>query len=131
MVCTSCGGKESPELVQLVHHYYSRINYKTRAELLAHYSKKSPTQFIQFDGFDDLQPDSVVTVDPDGHSLFSTKTWELMNSSRIRILIKPGASEESVKTLLRKMVDWVERSLPGYQQNLRTRLDSDSEDTPF
>jgi hypothetical protein len=89
IVCTSCARKESPELEQIVHHYHSRINYKTRSELLAHYGERVPNLFIQFDGVYDWPPEYNMPADKDVYTLTSNLTWELMYGALIRILIKP------------------------------------------
>jgi hypothetical protein len=132
MVCTNCGEKESSELAYLVRHLLSKIKYQTKEQLLAHYKERNPTQFIQFDGFDDLQPDDVMTVDEDGHSFFSRKTWELMHGSTVRLLVKPAASKETVLSLLHKIIKWIDRDFESYsQQELKIAGNSDNRGIPF
>jgi hypothetical protein len=132
MVCISCAEKESPELGYSVHLFYRAINYQTKEKLLAHYSKKRPSQFIQFDGFDDQRPDDYTSVDKDGHSLSSNITWELMRGSTVRVLVKPGISKETVISLLAKIIRWIDSAFQDYLlQELKTAVDSDNEDTPF
>jgi hypothetical protein len=132
MVCIGCAEKEAPKLAYLVHHFYSAIGYQSKEMLLAHYSTKPPTDFIQYDGFHGQQPDSVLKADADGHYLSSGKTWELMHGSTVRVLVTPGVSKDTVISLLHKIIKRIDRNFEAYsQQELKMAVDSDNEDSPF
>jgi hypothetical protein len=80
-------------------------------ELLAHYAKRKPKAFHQFDGFcGEKYFDDVIHPDADGHALMCGVTWELMCGASVRVLIPVGeTSATDAAAMLRKIADWVER----------------------
>lgn len=81
---------------------------KTKKELLNHYATREPKEFYQFDGFD--EPTGVVddAPDDDGDELWCRRTYELMCSATVRILIPVGTSKKDAVRILRKLTAWVE-----------------------
>jgi hypothetical protein len=80
----------------------------TKDELLDKYSRYSePKAFIQFDGFD--WPEDSMSDPETGLALFHGETYELMRGAHVRILIDPSADRDIVRSILRKLADWIER----------------------
>ncbi len=95
------------------------IEDRNRKEsLLKHYAKKEPTQFYQFDSYCNYLP-------PDqGDELDMCKTWELMNGSSVRVLIRTGISEKEAIRLLLKIIEWI--TSVGFED-----LEREKEDVPM
>lgn len=91
---------------------------KLKAELLEHYSGKTPNLFRQFDAWAHIEEgDYVFTPDRDGDCVFSLDTFELMTTCpSVRVLIPKGfehsmsaspATREDVLRLLDKVRAWI------------------------
>ena len=91
-------------------------NNMSKDELLEHYSKKAPSDFIQYDGHCDLPPDGqTIEVDQDGHSFFMRHTQELMTGATVRILIQLKTPKEVTIQMLDKMRQWIAED-PYYEK---------------
>ena len=80
----------------------------TKRQLLDHYESRQPNQFFQIDAFDDLEETEEVKPDPDGHTIYSCETYELMAGSTVRVLVRPGTPKDTVLKLLEKIRDQIE-----------------------
>lgn len=83
------------------------FNEMSKDELLEHYSKKMPGDFIQYDGHCDLPADDHIEVDETGHSFFTRHTRELMDGATVRVLIRLGTPKDTALQLLSKITEWV------------------------
>ena len=79
-----------------------------KAELLEKYAGKEPSTFLQYDGFADVEPDSMMRPDNDGDDIFLGTTQELMTGlPSVRILITAGTSRKTALRLLKKLRRWL------------------------
>jgi hypothetical protein len=99
------------ELVKAVRDMHAKHSLKH--QLLEHYARKEPKNFIQFDGFSEVgEGDFVMQPDADGDWICGCPPRaELMEGTDVRILISEGASRAVVCRLLRKMLPFVEEYL--------------------
>jgi hypothetical protein len=80
------------------------MNRPTKDQLLAHYAKRQPKRFTQIDGFTEVLPYEVLAGDPDGHSVSTGETFELMSGAyAIRLLITEGTEKVQALALLDKI----------------------------
>jgi hypothetical protein len=86
------------------------MKMKTKDELLAHYAKREPKQFVQYDGWADCEGDAVLdSGDGSGYGMATGITHELMRGSNVvRVLIPPDTAPADAVTLLRRIADWIE-----------------------
>ena len=91
-------------------------NNMSKDELIEHYSKKAPNDFIQYDGHCDLPPDGhFIDVDQDGYLFSSRHTQELMEGATVRILIRLKTPKEVALKMLDKMRQWITED-PYYEK---------------
>jgi hypothetical protein len=94
--------------------FYGSGNQDLKKELLEHYNKSEPKEFIQLDAFD-VGPNyndgiGFIVSGPEGIALTGGGTVELMKSDvDVRALINPQASQETVLKSLDELRDWVKR----------------------
>lgn len=106
-------------------------NSKIRA--LAEAADKPLKRLIQFDGFRDVQGDSVMHPDADGDTVFGYMETHELNKSidetmPVRVFVHPGARTEDVLRLLSKISAWIERDSKGGTVDALT---DGPEDLPF
>lgn len=78
----------------------------TKDALIEKYQAREPKRFFQFDGYGNFAGDC--HADSDGHGMFGTVTWELMQGSTVRVLVDPTASKDEVLAMLGKITRWIE-----------------------
>jgi len=90
---------------------------KTTGELLNHYAKREPKEFLQIDGWygGKWVGDSVIATDKNGYSMTGGATVELMIGADVRILIDPSTPASEAVVLLQKAIDWLNRGPALYQ----------------
>ena len=84
---------------------------KTTGELLNHYAKREPKEFLQLDGWygGKWAGDSIVATDENGYSGTGRITVELMIGADVRVLIDPSTPASEAIALLEQAVDWLKR----------------------
>lgn len=77
----------------------------TRDELLAHYARREPVAFMQFDGFSGVPLEDVTTPDQEGDAVMAGETFELMSGAyAVRVLISRGTDAPTAERLLTKIL---------------------------
>ena len=81
-----------------------------KGDLLEHYAGREPTQFVQYDGFAEVQEvTGIFNPDKDGDTLFNGDTWELMHGAGVRLLIDPELGRADILRLLAKISKRIKR----------------------
>jgi len=74
-----------------------------KLRLLEKYMSREPRQFLQFDGFCNVEGDSHLLPDECGDCFSGSVTTELMHGSDVRVLIIPGTTRKTALRLLSKI----------------------------
>ena len=81
-----------------------------KGELLAHYARRKPYQYLQLDGFTGIPVEDVMCGDDDGYAVCMTQTWELRTGNiPVRVHVLAGTSKADTVALLRRILNWVEK----------------------
>jgi len=90
----------------------------TTGELLSHYAKRDPNEFLQIDGWHGgkCAGDRVVATDENGYSMTGSVTVELMYGADVRILIDPSTPASEAVALLQQAVAWLKEDPDLYHR---------------
>jgi hypothetical protein len=84
-----------------------------KLQLLEKYMSREPKQFLQFDGFTNIEGDCQVRPDENGDSFSGSVTTELMHGSDVRVMVIPGTTRDEALRLLKKIRACVKSYPPG------------------
>jgi hypothetical protein len=89
----------------------------------------------QYDGFLNVEADSVTHPDSDNDQLMAETTYELMRGASVRILIDPSLTPKQAARLLRKITNWIKEDgfarVAFSPRSFVTQESSGNEEIPF